>query len=70
MNTYEVTIPIFGHAYLTVQADSEEEAIELAMDEASPDHVEGWEALRELNRGNVCYAPAPWSAEARLIPGD
>ena len=62
--TYEVTIPIAGHAYLTVEANSEEEAIDIAFGEVSLKDVEEWEALQQFNRGNVCYCPTPWEAEA------
>jgi hypothetical protein len=63
--TYEVTLPITGIAYLTIEAESEDEAIETALNEVMIDHIEMWEAVRDINRGNVCYAMQPWSAEAR-----
>jgi hypothetical protein len=66
MKTWEVTIPIAGHAYVTVEAESEDKAIEKALDEASLKDVEGWEALERFNQGNVCYCPQPWEAEATL----
>ena len=31
MKTYELTVPILGHAYVSVEADSEAEAIEKAL---------------------------------------
>jgi len=70
MKTYEVTIPIAGHAYRTVNAESEEEAIEKALDEASLTDVESWETLRQFNQGNICYCPKPWEAEAHLAFGE
>ena len=63
--TYEVTIPITGIAYLTIEAESEDEAIETAIGEVTIDNLETWEAVRDIHRGNVCYAMQPWSAEAR-----
>lgn len=66
MKTYEVTIPIAGHAFLTIEASSEREAIEKAMDEVTLKDVENWECLEQFNKGNVCYCPSPWKAEARL----
>ena len=36
MSEWEVTIPIAGHAYLTVEADSEDEAIEMAIEQCTP----------------------------------
>lgn len=62
---YQVTIPIAGHAFLTVEADSEEEAIELAMGEVTIDDFEGWEPVETFIQGNVCYCPQPWSVDVR-----
>lgn len=64
MKTYNVTLPIGGHAFLTVEANSEEEAIDAAMNEVTLQHLEDWEVLTQVNRGNVCYFPSPWQAEA------
>jgi hypothetical protein len=61
---YNVVLPIAGHAYLTVEADSPEEAIEKAMDEVTINDIEELEALKQFNQGNVCYCPSPWEAEA------
>ena len=66
MPTYNVTIPIAGHAFKTVEADSEEEAIEKAMEEVSIDEIDEWGPLMRFNQGNVCYCPSPWEAEAEL----
>lgn len=66
MATYNVTIPIAGHALLTVEAGSEEEAIQKAIDEATLDNVQEWEAIKQFHKGNVCYCPHPWEAEAQL----
>lgn len=66
MKTYIVTIPIAGHAEIEVDATSEEEAIDKAMEsELTNDHFIGWEAIRMFNEGNVCYCPMPWEAEAQ-----
>lgn len=62
--TWYVTLPIAGHAYLSVEANSEEEAIEKAFGEVTLTHIENWEALDRFNQGNVCYCPHPWEAEA------
>jgi hypothetical protein len=64
LRTFAVTIPIAGHAFLEVEATSEEEAIELAMNKVTIDDVESWEAVEQFNKGNVCYCPAPWEATA------
>lgn len=66
MKTWLVTIPIAGHAFATVEAETEEEAIDKAVDEVSLSDVDNWEALRQFNQGNVCYCPRPWEAEAEL----
>lgn len=57
---YHVTVPIGAHAFLTVVADSEEDAVDRAMEEVTLEHVEDWDVMREVNRGNVCYFPSPW----------
>ena len=64
MATWDVTVPIAGHAFKTVEADSEEEAIDKAIETVSLHDVENWEALTQLNMGNVCFCPRPWEAEA------
>lgn len=58
---YEITIPVAGHAYITVIAESESEALEIAMDEVSEKDIDSWEFLEQFNQGNVCYCPRPWT---------
>lgn len=72
MKTYNVTIPIAGHAVVQVEANSEEEAIQLAMesDQLALKSIEYWEPLERFNEGNVCYCPQPWEAEAVLAFGE
>ena len=65
--TYSVTVPIAGHAFIEIEADSEEEAIELAINEVTLENIEEWTSLAQFNRGNVCYCPSPWEAEAECI---
>lgn len=64
MAWFSVIIPIAGHAYMDVEADSEEAAIEMAMADTTIDHIETWWPIETFNEGNVCYCPRPWSAEA------
>jgi len=66
MAEYQVTLPIAGTAYLTLEADSEEEAIEKALEECTMDDIESWAAMRRIVQGNVCYAET-WEAEAALV---
>lgn len=61
---YEVTIPIAGHAFASVEAESADEAIELALGDVSISDIDSWEPLRAFNQGNVCYCPSPWHAVA------
>ena len=70
MKEYNVVLPIAGHAYVTVEAESSEDAIEKAMEIVTIDNVEEWEALEQFNQGNVCYCPSPWEAEAEPADGD
>ncbi len=39
---YNVVLPIAGHAYVTVEAESSEDAIEKAMEIVTIDNVEEW----------------------------
>ena len=72
MKTYTVTVPIAGHIVIDVEAESEELAIEAAMnsDKLTLDNVDCWEALEQFNEGNVFYCPQPWEAEAELAFGE
>jgi hypothetical protein len=64
MKTYYVTLPIAGHAFITVEAESEDAAIDAALNEVTIEHLESWEAIPHFNQGNVCYCPRPWDATA------
>jgi hypothetical protein len=64
MKSWSVTLPVAGHAYVTVEAETEEEAIEKAFNNVTIDNLESWEAVERFNQGNVCYCPHPWEAEA------
>lgn len=68
--TWEVTIPIAGHALLTVRAETQKEAVTIAFDKASLDDVQEWEALHRFTQGNVCYCPSPWEVEAVCVGED
>ena len=72
MKTYNVVLPIAGHIYVQVEANSEKEAIAAAFD--SPDlvaeNIESWEVLQKFNSGNVCHCPSPWEASAELALED
>lgn len=63
MREYSIMVPIAGHAFVVVNAESEEEAKEKAFDTVSIEHIESWEALEQFNRGNVCYCPSPWEIQ-------
>jgi hypothetical protein len=68
MKRYGVTIPVAGHAYVTVEAESEQEAIDLAMyGDVTKEDIEDWDCLRAFNRGNVCSCPHPWEVEAEEL---
>lgn len=62
--TFTVTLPIAGHAYVTVEADNEDAAIEAALEKVTIDDIDEWEALPRFHEGNVCYCPSPWEATA------
>jgi hypothetical protein len=62
--SWEVIVPIAGHALAVVEAETETEAISKAIDTVSLDDIESWEAVAQFNQGNICYCPQPWEAEA------
>lgn len=54
--TWQVNIPINGVIYATVEAGSEEEAIDKALGMSfTHDDIAEWEALRAVSEGNVFY---------------
>lgn len=55
MKTYNITLPITGIIYKTVEAESEEKAIALAIDESTIDDIEEWEVHRKIVGGNIFY---------------
>lgn len=65
MPKYNVTLPFVGALCVDdVEADSEQEAIEKAMEmvdvtvEDGPEsYVTEWSTVEAVTRGNVCYAP-------------
>lgn len=62
MKSWSVTVPIAGHAFVVfvvVEANDEESAISAALDIATLENVEEWEALKQFNQGNICHFPRP-----------
>lgn len=56
MPTYNVTLPITGIICTTVEANSEEEAIEKALNsELSTDDIQEWNAHKQIVQGNVFH---------------
>ena len=57
-SSYDVCLPITGIIWVTVEAESEEDAIDVAFcsDDLSLDNVEEWEAHRRICSGNVLHA--------------
>lgn len=68
--SYDVVLPIAGHVQVTVEAESEEQAIEVAMENATINDIQSWEALKQFHAGNVCYCPYPWEASVELSDQD
>jgi len=64
MKTYSVTIPIAGHAFLMIEAESESAAIDAGMEKIALKDISEFEPLKSFNEGNVCYCPTPWEAVA------
>jgi len=60
MKRWGVSIPITGHLWFEVEADSEEQAIERAWERygegSHGDEEPYWEALERVTEGNVTHA--------------
>lgn len=57
MKRYTVVLPVSGKAVIDVMADSEEAAIDMALDSPlTMDNLEEWDVHRHIVRGNVCHA--------------
>ena len=64
MSKYGVLVPLVGSVYVEVDADSEEEAIENAIQadltikfESEDVYLEEFELVDKVVEGNICYAP-------------
>jgi len=56
MKTFGVTLPFTGTLYVEVEATSEEEAIDVALQtEVSSENFESWNVCRQIVEGNVFY---------------
>lgn len=62
MTKYSVTLPIAGFAVVDVEAENAQDALELAHNEVTNEHIQEWESLNCYNSGNVCHCPSPWEA--------
>ncbi|MCP3681275.1 MAG: hypothetical protein GY861_01165 [bacterium] len=63
MKTYGVMIPIAGHCFVEVEAESEEQAKSKAFEKISLDDIDDWEPLEQFNTGSVCHCPTPREIE-------
>lgn len=61
MPKFIVIVPIAGHASCEVEAETEEQAKELAMEQQLT--LDEWEALETFATGNICHCPLPWEIE-------
>lgn len=67
MPMYSVEVPIVGTVNVTVDVDSEGEAINKALGtDVSENESVTWEMVREVTKGNVCSAPVN-EATAELV---
>lgn len=55
MKDFVVSIPITGVAVITVQAETEDEAIALGLDNVTLDNIEDWQPVEKIIGGNVFY---------------
>lgn len=57
MKLYTVKVPIVAVCYVDVEAENEQEAIDMAFenDDLKLENVEEWEPLEHITQGNVIY---------------
>lgn len=69
LKQWHVKIPMAGHLAVWVEAESEERAIEKAMEhEFTIDDVVEWQEMEAFWDSGVLYCPHPWTAEATERP--
>ena len=68
LKMYYVQLPVVGIIGFEIEAESEEDAIEKALnsDQITSDNFEEWDVVESVCKGNVCYAPL-FDAEAEEI---
>ncbi len=70
MPKYGVTLPVNGSVYVEVDANSEDEAIEKALQsDVTNDDIQEWSTYDELVHGNV-FCGSDSHASAELIEED
>lgn len=69
MPLYDVTVPIAGYAVVRVRANSEQEAVDAAInsDQLTTDAIEEWDGYTRLVEGNVMRVATPWKASAEEV---
>lgn len=72
MNRYEVRIPVAGYLEAFVVAESEDDALEKAMelDSDHPDVDLSWESMKHIVQGNIFYGPLAHYEVILLGPDD
>ena len=71
MPKFLVVIPIAGHVTYEIEADSEDDAIDIAMEKDPNDGGDvAYDMLLKFNTGSVCHCPSPWEATADEIAGE
>lgn len=69
MKRYMVKVPIVAVCYVEVEAESEEEAIDMALnsEECNLENVEEWEAFEKIVEGNFVHT---YHNEAKIMSVD
>lgn len=55
MKTWDLTIPITGRLAVQVEAETEQEAVEIAVSNAALSDLIEWQAHDEISRGNFFF---------------
>ena len=55
MKQFSIAMPLTGIAYKVVEAETEDDAISIFLNEVTLEDVEEWECVQNIVKGNVFY---------------
>ena len=68
MPKYGITIPVAGYVWTEVEANDQDEAIEIAMDKSfSTGQIKEWNLYKQFMKGNVSQIDGPTEIEIQEL---